>query len=234
MEKLLFVWSDIHVETGTVMDDLITLALVSTRPVADCPLCQEPAHSIHSRYARTRGDLPCCSKALRLCLRVRRFFCRQAACPRRVFAERRSDIMHLFARRTIRLNETWQMIGLALGGEARQRTAQQLGLPVSAATLLRRARAFPASLAPSVRVVGMDDFALRRGHRNGTILVDGERRNPIDLLPEREATTVQQWLKKHPEIEIISRDRAVAYANAAKAGAPRPHKSRIAFTSYSI
>lgn len=72
-----------------------------------------------------------------------------------------------------------------------------------------------------MRVVGINDFASRRGHRYGTIVVDEERREPIDLLPDREAATVLRWLEQHPEIEIIIRDRAVAYANAACAGAPQ-------------
>lgn len=221
MENLLFDWPDIRVEAVTATAEFITLALASTRSEATCPLCQEVAHTIHSRYERSLGDLPCCGKALRIRLQVRRFVCRQASCPRRLFAERRPDIMQPFARCTIRLNETLQTIGLALGGEAGQRTAQQLGLVVSAATLLRRVRALPTPSTPSVRVVGIDDFAFRRGHRYGTIVVDEERREPIDLLPDREAATVQQWLEKHPEIEIITRDRAVAYANAARVGAPQ-------------
>lgn len=221
MENLLFDWPEIRVEAVTATAEFITLGLASTRSEAACPLCREISHTIHSRYRRSLGDLPCCGKALRLRLQVRRFVCRQASCPRRLFAERRPDIMQPFARRTIRLNETLQTIGLALGGEAGQRTAQQLGLAVSAATLLRRVRALPKPSTPSVRVVGIDDFALRRGHRYGTIVVDEERREPIDLLPDRETATVQQWLEKHPEIEIITRDRAVAYANAARAGAPQ-------------
>lgn len=114
MENLLFDWPDIRVEAVTVTAEWITLALASTRSESDCPLCQEVSRTMHSRYERSLGDLLCCGRALRLRFQVRRFFCRQAACPRRVFAERRSDIVPPFARRPIRLNETLQTIGLAL------------------------------------------------------------------------------------------------------------------------
>jgi transposase len=113
------------------------------------------------------------------------------------------------------------VIGLALGGEAGQRTVSKLGITVSADTLLRRVRSIPDSVARGVRVLVVDDFAFRRGYRYGTILVDQEAHRPIDLLPNREATTLRTWLQEHHEIQIITRDRSLAYAEAARSGAPR-------------
>ena len=86
-------------------------------------------------------------------------------------------------------------------------------------TLLRRVKRLKNESAPPPRIVGIDDWAWRKGQRYGTIVVDLERGDVIDLLPDRDAETVAAWLKAHPGVEVVSRDRSAAYAQAATEGA---------------
>jgi transposase len=125
-----------------------------------------------------------------------------------------------YARRTLRLNAALELIGFAIGGEAGPRLARGLGLTVSPDTLLRRLRRAAQKEAVTSRIIGVDDFAFRRGRRYGTLLVDLERRRPIDLLPDREVETLSLWLKAHPGIEIVTRDRSKTYACGITEGAP--------------
>jgi transposase len=198
----------------------ITVIVTTIQPRASCPRCHQSSTRIHSRYARTVADLPWLGVAVRLELHTRRFFCRQPACPQQIFCERLPAVVAPYARRTQRLARALQVLGFALGGEAGVRLARAFSMSTSADTLLRGIRRAALSPPPPPRVVGVDDWAKRKGARYGTIVVDLERRRPLELLPDREAETLQHWLEAHPGIEIISRDRAPQYAEAARVGAP--------------
>ncbi len=195
------------------------------RPAATgsvCPMCRRTCHRIHSWYSRRLRDLPWEGIPVRIELRVRRFFCDSRDCGQRIFTERLPQTALRYARRTSRLSIALEQITLALGGSAGSRLAAQLGILTSGSTLLRQLRRRPVvdpSQAP--RVLGIDDWAWRKGRRYGTILCDLERGKVIDLLPERSAESTEQWLRTHPGTEIISRDRASLYAEAATKAVPR-------------
>jgi transposase len=175
---------------------------------------------VHSRYRRRPADLPLLGSQVRVGLRVRRFYCRNAACARRTFAERLPELVAPRARRTRRLAEAQGRVGAALGGEASSRLLSRLAMPASAATVLRSVRSLALPEQDAPRVVGVDDWAMRKGRTYGTIVVDLERRCVIDLLPDRTAETLAGWLQQRPGIAAVARDRSTEYSRGIALGAP--------------
>ena len=207
-----------HVNDATAE---IMLHVTSTQACVLCPLCHVQTPRVHSRYARTLADLPWGAYSIRLQLRVRKFFCDNPACPRQIFTERLLTVAAPWARRTLRLAQFLLACGIALGGQAGARLAARFQWWTSPDTLLRLVRAAPAPTAPVPQVIGVDEWAWRRGQRYGTILVNLEDHRVLDLLPERSAESVAAWLAQHPTVRVVCRDRSALYADGIRCGAPQ-------------
>ncbi|MEO8286993.1 MAG: ISL3 family transposase [Chloroflexota bacterium] len=195
--------------------------MTATAPSSKCPRCNATSRSIHSHYLRRPRDLPWAGCGVHLRLAVRKFFCSNPACTRRIFTERLVGFLTSYARCTTRLTQILSVITFELGGRAGSRLAQRLAMTMSATGLLRLIRRTPDKLRPIPRVLGIDDFALLKGRTYGTNLVDLEHHRPVDLLPDRRAETVARWLQQHPGLEIITRDRSTEYSRGIALGAPK-------------
>ena len=189
---------------------------------AVCPGCQSVSRSRHSRYWRSLQDLPIQGTPVILRVHVGRWRCRNAGCERRIFTERPFKVCAPHARQTKRSDEIIAVVGRALGGRPGQRLMSRLGMPLSADTLIRRVKGAArwSALPQVIRVLGVDDWAWCKGQNFGTILVDLECSQVVDLLPTRSADSFGEWLAQHPEVTTVSRDRQGLYAEGARRGAP--------------
>jgi transposase len=206
-------------------EQALTVTVDSRQPTF-CPECGAQSKSRHSTYWRTLRDLSAQGAPVIVHARLGRWRCRNQQCDRLVFTERVPGLAAPFARRTARLEGIVRLLGHSAGGRPSERLMRRLGMPVSATTILARlkehARARSESCAmAAVHVAGVDDWAWRKGSNYGTIIVDLEHRVVVDVLADRSTATTASWFRDHPEVEMVSRDRAGLYAEAAREGAPQ-------------
>jgi transposase len=199
----------------------LTVFLHATTSTVFCPRCGTAGSRIHSRYIRTVLDLTCVGQHLRLKLLVRKWVCPLDSCPQRIFAEQFAGVVRRYARMTDRLIKALQSIGVTTNGADGANLSSSLAVPTTAKTLIRRVLELPLPKEGSVRIAGIDEWAWKKGSQYGTILVDLEQRRVAALLPERSVESSTAWFKKHPEVQIVSRDRGKIFRAAADAGAPQ-------------
>ncbi len=220
VERLLPVCLPLRLRELVVTAQDVTLGLICDQSVATCPLCGEPSRRVHSHYSRTLEDLPWGSLRVHLHLQVRRFFCQNPACARKIFCEPLPGLAERSARRTLRLREALLSVGWALGGQAGARQCAAQGMPVSGTTLLSLLRRSCLGERATPRVLGVDDWSFQ-ARLSGTLLVDLERHQPVEVLLGSDEQVLADWLLSHAGVEVIVRDRGSSYLKGAAKGAPQ-------------
>src|SRR5436305_15252963 len=213
--------AELQVLSFDLVDHLLLIEVASTASESACPVCQCPTSRIHSHYTRKAADLACGGHQVQLILHVRKFFCTNPDCSRKIFVERLTAFLEPWARVTTRLGQQIEAIGLAACGRLGARLGSRLKIEISRTSILRRVMKLASKTTDKVVHLGLDDFSFRRGRTFGTVLVDLERHHILDLLPDRQKETVAAWMQTHPEITHVSRDRSSEYASAIAAGAPQ-------------
>jgi len=187
---------------------------------AACPRCGAWCVQVRGRYARTLADAAIGGRRVLITLAVRVLRCPDEGCPVATFAEQPPGLAVPYARKTPLLAGQLAAVAAELAGRAGSRLARVLAVQVSRHTLVRVLMALPEPAPGLVRVLGIDDFSLRKGQAYATLLVDMATGRPVDVLPDREQATVEEWLRAHPGAEVVCRDRGGAYAAAVRAAAP--------------
>lgn len=206
-------------ETRREADRLIIEA-TSTATVATCPNCQQVSTHSHGWYPRCPQDLPCIGAGVYLELIVRRFRCLNSECPKKTFAERFPDWLPTYARRTTRLTEVLREVSFEMSAESGRRILRWFKIGVSGDTLIRIAKQTSIVPALNLKMVGLDDWALRKGRHYGSIIIDQQTRQVVELVEGRSAKDIQPWFKAHPEVTLVTRDRSPEYRQGITEASP--------------
>jgi len=217
--SLLGLPAGLQVLSFDLVNKVLIIQVASTAYESACPVCQRHSSRIHSHYTRKAADVACGGRQVQLILHVRKFFCTNRDCPRKIFTERLTAFLEPWARVTTRLSQEIEAIGLATCGRLGTRLGSRLSIGTSRTSILRRVMRLANKTTDKVVHLGVDDFSFRRGRTFGTVLVDLQRHQILDLLADRQKETAAAWMKTHPEITHVSRDRGSEYASAASAGA---------------
>ncbi|MCX5402658.1 transposase [Streptomyces sp. NBC_00335] len=220
VEDALFPGLTLVLRQAVVADDRLMIDAAGCGPPGACPACQHPAARVHSRYSRHIAGLPFSGRRLIVRLRVHRFFCDQPRCPRRTFVEQVAGLTEPRRRSSTAARSAMRSVAVELGGRPGARLCAKLRLYGRRTSVLGELTAPPVP-ARAPRILGIDEFAFRKGRTYGTVLVDVESSRPVDVLPDRETSTVAAWLQERPGAEIICRDRLMAFTKAIRQAAPR-------------
>jgi transposase len=184
------------------------LTLSGSKPGSRCPRCGAYSERVRSAYERHLTDLPCSGLSVEITLYARRFLCTNVDCRQKTFVERWPGIVVPYGRRSERLDTVVSFLAQSVGVRSSHRVLKRLQANASLWSILRVLRRQVAPRRPTPRILGVDDWALRRGRQYGTLLANLESGQVVDVLPDREAETLATWLKSHPGVEVISRDGA--------------------------
>ena len=219
IEDVLIPGIDVELEQLVVSPELLVVEAAARGMPPRCPDCATLGKRVHSSYWRTLGERPAIGRKLAIRLRVRRYFCDRKRCDRLTFVEQVPGLSEPYRRSSLGLKQWLRAVAAELGGRAGERLCRTLNLRVGRTRLLELLEA-PEVPARAPRVLGVDEFAFRRGRTYGTMLVDIEAGTVVDVLPDRTSETFAAWLREHPGVEVVCRDRATAYTKAVKEAAP--------------
>lgn len=208
--------------TISLGEESLLIETSSSQSNSICPDCGCPSNRRHSKYVRTLGDLPASGYVVKVLILSGKYFCDNAECSRKIFTERFRQEIKPYNRRFNRCRDLLSNLALELGGNKGAAISRLARLPVSSSTILRIIKRQDLQVASVTSgIIGIDDWAFKKGNTYGTIIVDLHQHKVLDLLPDRESETICQWLKQHREIEIISRDRGGPYSKGGREGAPQ-------------
>ena len=193
----------------------IQVFIKSQTHIQTCPSCKQECNDYHSTYRRKIQDFPILGKTVYIYLTAYRYYCHNSECEQKVFCETVDNFFETKKRMTGRLEDFIIALALNTSCEGASRVSQLLGINISGDTLIRMIIQRANKMEPvKTDMIGVDDWAYKKGSTYGTIIVDGRAHKPIDVLDGRDGASLKEWLKKNQQVKIVTRDRASAYASA--------------------